>query len=66
MTRYTYIVEPYGFEVKVEAETEKAAYKKAYASLTESQKDGTSILDCVNIESRVVHVNGASTQEQSA
>jgi hypothetical protein len=48
MTTYTFIVEPFGFEVKMTAETEKQAHKMAWESLEESVKDNCACLDCVD------------------
>ncbi len=48
LTEFTYVVEPYGFEVKATAATQKKAHALAWAALTETQKDGCSCLDCVD------------------
>jgi hypothetical protein len=46
--RFTFYVEGAGIDVSVVAETEKAAYQLAWASLTERQKDACVGLDCVD------------------
>ena len=48
--RFTFVVEPFGFEVQAVAETEKQAYHLAFASLDEDVKDSVQILDCVEVE----------------
>lgn len=50
MKKYTYTVEPWGFEVSVVAETQKEAHKKAWESLTDAQKDNCECLDWIDEE----------------
>lgn len=45
---FTFYVEGVGIEVKATAKTEKLAYRKAFDSLTESQKNACVILECVD------------------
>ena len=50
MKKYTYSVEPWGFEVQVIAETQKEAHKRVWNSLTEPQQDNCECLDWIDEE----------------
>ena len=50
MTKFTYYVEGVGIEVSAIASTQKEAYKLAFASLSDEQKDACQILDCIDQE----------------
>ncbi len=50
MKKYTYSVEPWGFEVQSIAETQRDARKKAWESLTDDQKDNCEYLDWIDEE----------------
>ena len=52
MSKFTYFVEGVGIEVTAVAATQKEAYKIAFASLTDAQKNACQILDWID-ESKV-------------
>jgi len=49
-SKYTFYVDPLGFDVSVIAADAKTAYKAAFASLTPDQQDATCILDLLDEE----------------
>ena len=51
MTKYTFIAEPFDKKIKVFAETEKDAHKKAFDSLSGNERDALEYLDLVEDDS---------------
>lgn len=45
---YIFAVDPWGFEVTVQAETYKEAHKLAWNALTDAEKDNCECLDLVD------------------
>ncbi len=48
--KYTFVVEPYGYEVDVIATSQKEAYSRAFLILPQAHQDSCQILDCVDIQ----------------
>lgn len=48
--QYIFVVEPFGFEVQVQAKSSKEAHKLAWESLTDEQKDNCEYLECVDTD----------------
>lgn len=47
---YTFAVEPWGYDVSVIADNEKAAHKLAFESLSEQAKDNCECLDLIDVQ----------------
>lgn len=50
MTQFTFVVEPYGLEIVVIAETHKEARKKVWGELTQEEQDNCEYMECVEVE----------------
>ena len=50
MTKFTFVVEPYGLETVTIAETHKEARKKVWEGLTQEEQDNCEYIECVEVE----------------
>ena len=50
MTKFTFVVEPYGLEVVAIADTHKGARKKVWDELTQEEQDNCEYIGCVEVE----------------
>ena len=50
MSKYTFVADPWGFEIVVREQTEQAAHTKAWNLMSQAHKDSCEDLECVDCQ----------------